>query len=208
MYCSTAAKSSQPVCVQECSVLERAPSRIEKHTYLAVDPFLYCRCGCARPAPHVSIFTNPSNGCSPTCKEQPQYQSSLAALPCLDAQPNSTQLKLYADQFAEMAEGRVGPSGGLIRQVLGAGGCQVWLRDIRSTFKKLWGMPAPPGGSDQRLACGYWDAKTKQEVGPVGGPLKALTMLCPDTCGCKAGDYGCPASCPRSNTNSTLLRVD
>ena len=56
-------------------------------------------------------------------------------------------------------------------------------------------------------ACGGMYAG--KEVGPSFLPgLTPMLVLCPVTCRCKAGDYGCPHSCPVTASPRTPEQIE
>ena len=138
-------------------------------------------CGCDQPNSTL-LMAGPGGGCSSVCRELPRYHSMLSAMPCKDAEPGSDILLAYATPlrqnyefwgFHQEAESRY--------QTLAAG-CAAWIQEFAERGREY--------------ACGY--KRGNQVYGPAGNPplYKLLTFICPTSCGCKAGDYGCPTSCP------------
>ena len=152
-------------------------------------------CGCNLPNSSL-VFSGPADGCGPGCIGVPVYRQALAALPCRDAEPNSTELKAYTEPLMTLLnlQGKFMISS-WVRDFLLHGGCQAWVS--RMTRKPQTG---PGTESDCILknheikkACGG------ARVGPLGLGIRPLTFLCPVACGCnsacRTNDDTCPKSC-------------
>jgi len=141
-------------------------------------------CGCDRPNSTL-VLAGPGSGCGSVCQELPRYHSMLSAMPCEDTEPGSEVLLAYATQLRRLAEfwgfHQLGAS---YYETLTAG-CAAWVQKY--------------GERGVKFACGYRPGDQAQnQIGPDSSPamFKLLTFICPASCKCKAGDYGCPTSCP------------
>ena len=167
-------------------------------------------CGCTTPQSPLALFT-PDQGCPSRCVESTQYREALANTPCVDIAVDNPNFVGFLDQFATAI--RVVPvdfsSAGLLYvDFFTRFGCAYLLMDTVNDALALGvdiqraglvntstGLAMPPEQPN------FFPANIGVGLNPCVKdgflyPVKPLSFFCPVACGCRAGDNGCPDSCP------------
>ena len=160
-------------------------------------------CGCSDPQSPLAIHL-PISGCPSRCDRTSSFKKQMAELPCEDVNKTDPNWLLFLDNMeANSNTYQTDWRGGglLLADLLRSYGCAFLTQTAPPSLTAAW---LPPDFGLEANFC--------VRDGGFGFPFKPLSLLCPVSCGCRAGDNDCPDSCPARPApragNSTTRRVD
>ena len=176
-------------------------------------------CGCDRPRSPLALFL-PESGCPARCRESTTYRAALAATPCEDVPLNDSNFTGFLEQWYQAAQ--TWPKDWLesgigfidMFQLFGCEYLNMNPEDLPENFSSTQYVLDRPlrnfsGWPGPNL---FWPANFGVGVNPcvTNGyyyPVKPLSFFCPVSCGCRAGDIGCPDTC-RARFESDATNAD
>ena len=151
-------------------------------------------CGCDDPISPLAL-ARPEVGCPKRCDRTVTYKARLQQLPCEyvnRTDPNFVALLDHMDAAADSWPFDWGAGGNAIIALIRREGCNYFQQ-----------IDSPAGIYPSFPADIYVNANLCVRDTAFGYPFRALSIFCPVSCGCLAGDIDCPDSCPlRPQTRS------
>jgi len=131
----------------------------------------------------IYIKSGPDYGCPETCENRDLFIAATYSRECVDEEPLSELFSEYLDEVTRISSN--------------------WP----SYWRDLWLSTALPAFSSSSMGCSainnFQDGMSLDfcEYGGTVWPIKPLTYICPQSCGCQADDtlWGCPKTCNYSN---------
>ena len=159
-------------------------------------------CGCHLPQSPLALSLSDS-GCPDRCRQTTQFRDAMVSLPCEDVPREDPNFQSYLTNWYNVAQNW--PKDWQESST-------IWVDLFRRFGCAYLGMNSPADlnytmtpSVDNPTAL-FWPPNF---AGPAGGwgvnpcvergnfyPIKPLTYFCPAACGCRAGDNGCPDTCP------------
>ena len=149
-------------------------------------------CGCDQPQSPLALFL-PGNGCPRNCVRSTTFRTALATVPCEDLPRNSSTFLTFLDQWHSSTQGWPNDwklSGEVTIDLFRRFGCD---------YLNMNGLPAGyelPASQPLFWPANFGVGRNPCVANGNGSPIKPLSYFCPVSCGCRAGDAGCPDTCP------------
>ena len=162
-------------------------------------------CGCEAPQSSLAI-TLPVSGCPTSCKVSESYITQLAELPCVDVTPDDSRFVAFLDNWNDVAaswpKDWKESSYGWI-QFFRRWGCDYLNQLTRPDNFTEWNQTATGinGNLYWRASFGLVPGTDPCKISGTFYPVKPLSLFCPVTCKCHAGDNDCAGTCPRRNAS-------
>ena len=143
-------------------------------------------CGCDNPRSPLALSL-PSMGCPERCDRTAEYKVALAPIPCEDISTDNPLIREFLNNmfFASDTWPQDWRLGG-----------QDWGRIISELGCSYFARTTPYLNITPSFLADFGSGVNLCVRGGSFFPFKGISIFCPVSCGCRAGDNDCPDSCP------------